>query len=91
MGWQERFQQIVNFRLIEPGFDGNKKLRIFLGLDRPTKEAAVEERPVALTLSGETDRATLDAYMYLTHQTDEEPNLQGPYPEDKPPPTDDNC
>lgn len=68
--WAERLR---GFRLISPGFDGNRELSKFLGLIPPNGIIASEKKETVP--APVIDEVTLKIIGYLKHETDEEPDL----------------
>lgn len=68
--WVERLRE---FRLINPGFDGDRELGKFLGLIPPNGIVASEKKETVPVLV--IDEVTLKMVSYLKHETDEEPDL----------------
>ncbi|KKR70948.1 MAG: hypothetical protein UU12_C0012G0004 [Candidatus Woesebacteria bacterium GW2011_GWA2_40_7b] len=72
MGWLgERLATIINFRLIEPDFDGDSELRKFLGLKGFRRRAPADTTENIET--PEIDEASKNAVKYLKGEIDELP------------------
>lgn len=74
MGWRERFMGILDFRLIEPGFDGRKKLHEYLGLNNPVEGEPVDQASANQVGLEPMDEKTLKMIRFLKHESDEDPN-----------------
>lgn len=67
---REIWKGILDFRLIDPGFDGGSELSEMLGLRgrKPTPRIPTPDRPVA-----PVDETTKRMIQYLNHEIDEDP------------------
>ena len=65
MGWRERAEKIINFRLIEYPLDGHNELRKFLGLPTPGGINTVRQKPPETVALRPPDEITLKMVDYL--------------------------